>query len=505
MDNVRLFLDNLSREQLLDRLRLALDGGDLGIWDWDLRDNSVQFDRRWCEMLGLDHAATPMTLAAWSTRVHPDDMASCTADIQAHLHGQTARYENIHRMRHANGEWLYILDRGRVAERDAEGRPLRFTGTHVDVTATERARAVVERQERLLRNILEELPAGVALLDAEDVVQAASPRWARELGLAGAPVEGLSLRAQAPGLAATLAPALARARAGEPQIAEAEAFVRSDGGQGWLRWHIRPWAEVPGQLLLMVEDVSVAVEARAAAQREQEARIASLALFAGGIAHELNSPLQIILAEAELAESVAEEGGAPDLEAMRRSVEVIRQTAERAAAITRALRTLSRDARADPAGAVAAAALLDDAAALLGSRFASGGVRLLVEPPDRDLLVRGRAAELLHVLLNLLQNGYDAVREAGAANSPRGHVRLRCTAEGDEVVFWVEDGGDGVAAAHRARVFEPFFTTKPVGAGTGLGLAISQRLAARDGGQLLLVEGAPSTTFALRLPVHRVP
>jgi two-component system sensor histidine kinase HupT/HoxJ len=73
------------------------------------------------------------------------------------------------------------------------------------------------------------------------------------------------------------------------------------------------------------------------------------------------------------------------------------------------------------------------------------------------------------------------------------------------VVFWVEDGGDGVAAAHRARVFEPFFTTKPVGAGTGLGLAISQRLAARDGGQLLLVEGAPSTTFALRLPVHRGP
>jgi PAS domain S-box-containing protein len=505
MDNVRLFLDNLSREQLLDRLGLALDGGELGIWDWDLRDNSVQFDRRWCEMLGLDHAATPMTIETWSARVHPDDLAACSADIEAHLHGKTARYENIHRMRHTNGEWVYILDRGRVAERDASGRPVRFTGTHVDVTATERARALLERQERRLRNILEELPAGIALLDADDVVRAASPRWASELGLPPGPAEGQPLAAQAPGLAAALAPVLARARAGSAQIAEAEPFLRVDGGQAWLRWHVQPWSEVPGQLLLMVEDVTAAVEARAAAQREQEARVASLALFAGGIAHELNSPLQIILAEAELAEAVADEGGAPDLEAMRRSVEVIRQTAERAAAITRALRTLSRDARADPAGAVPAAALLDDAAALLSSRFASGGVRLLVEAPGRDLLVRGRAAELLHVLLNLLQNGYDAVREAGAANSPRGQVRLRCTAEGDEVVFWVEDGGDGVAAADRARVFEPFFTTKPVGAGTGLGLAISQRLAARDGGQLLLVEGAASTTFALRLPVHRVP
>jgi PAS domain S-box-containing protein len=505
MDNVRLFLDNLSREQLLDRLGLALDGGDLGIWDWDLRDNSVQFDRRWCEMLGLDHAATPMVIETWSARVHPDDMARCSADIEAHLSGQTARYENIHRMRHANGEWVYILDRGRVAERDPTGRPVRFTGTHVDVTATERARALLQSQERRLRHILEELPAGIALLDADDVVRAASPRWARELGLPPGPVEGQALAAQAPGLTAALAPVLARARAGSAQIAEAEAFLRVDGGQAWLRWHVQPWSEVPGQLLLMVEDVTAAVEARAVAQREQEARVASLALFAGGIAHELNSPLQIILAEAELAEAVADEGEPTDLAALRRSINVIRQTAARAAAITRALRTLSRDARADPPGPVSAARLVDDAAALLNSRFASGGVRLVVEPPDRELQVRGRAAELLHVLLNLLHNGYDAVREAAAADSPRGQVRLRCSAEGGEVVFWVEDGGDGVALAHRARIFDPFFTTKPVGAGTGLGLAIAQRLAARDGGSVQLVEGAAQTTFALRLPVHRGP
>jgi len=120
--NIQEFLDNLTHEQLLDRLGLALAGGGLGIWDWDLRDNSVQFDARWCEMLGLDHAQTPMNLQTWSERVHPEDMASCLADIQAHLEGRTDRYENIHRLRHTDGEWRYILDRGRISGRDADGK-----------------------------------------------------------------------------------------------------------------------------------------------------------------------------------------------------------------------------------------------------------------------------------------------------------------------------------------------------------------------------------------------
>ena len=138
MSKLREFLDQISHAQLLDRLNLALDGASLGIWDWDLRDNSVQFDHRWCEMIGLDPATTEMHLKTWEARVHPDDLAGAYRDIQAHIEGRTARYENIHRMQHTNGSWVYILDRGRISGRDETGKPIRFTGTHFDVTATER-------------------------------------------------------------------------------------------------------------------------------------------------------------------------------------------------------------------------------------------------------------------------------------------------------------------------------------------------------------------------------
>lgn len=151
MNLTRRFLDELTSAQLLERLDLALEGANLGIWDWDLRDNSVQFDRRWCEMLGLDHTTTPMVLDTWSTLVHPDDIDGCYHDIRAHLEGATTRYENVHRMRHADGRWIYILDRGRIAGRDEQGNPIRFTGTHLDITAIELAeqRARLEEQARL--------------------------------------------------------------------------------------------------------------------------------------------------------------------------------------------------------------------------------------------------------------------------------------------------------------------------------------------------------------------
>ncbi len=162
MTLTRRFLDELTTAQLLERLDLALEGADLGIWDWDLRDNSVQFDRRWCEMLGLDHATTPMVLETWSARVHPDDLDGCYRDIRAHLDGSRSRYQNVHRMRHVDGHWVHILDRGRIAGHDEQGRPIRFTGTHLDITAITLAEQRARREEQARLTVLMNFSATLA-------------------------------------------------------------------------------------------------------------------------------------------------------------------------------------------------------------------------------------------------------------------------------------------------------------------------------------------------------
>jgi two-component system, cell cycle sensor histidine kinase and response regulator CckA len=121
------------------RLRLALSGADLGTWDWDIPTGHVSFDERWARMLGYEPSDLSPDLQTWSDLVHPDDLGAVTAALEAHLAGDTDGYETVHRVRHRDGNWVWILDKGRVIERDDEGRPRRACGTHLDITASKQA------------------------------------------------------------------------------------------------------------------------------------------------------------------------------------------------------------------------------------------------------------------------------------------------------------------------------------------------------------------------------
>ncbi len=131
--------DDLDLDQQRQRLELVVEGTRLGMWDWNPQTNDVIFNDLWAEMLGYDISEISQSLEEWQSRVHPDDLESCYADITAHMEGKTSFYENVHRMRHRDGSWVYILDRGKVVERDAEGNPIRFTGTHTDITREKEA------------------------------------------------------------------------------------------------------------------------------------------------------------------------------------------------------------------------------------------------------------------------------------------------------------------------------------------------------------------------------
>lgn len=496
MQTLKEFLDQLTPEALVERLKLALDGSGLGIWDWDLRDNSVQFDQRWCEMLGLDHASTPMTLETWSSRVHPDDLQRCYDDIKAHLAGQTPVYENVHRMKHADGQWRFILDRGRVSGRSPDGSPIRFTGTHTDITATEQARRVLAEHDQAMQALVANLPGGVAMLDPHLKYLTASRRWCEALGVTLDQVRGRAFGAANPAEFTRWGPVLHQALAGQPSHAEEELVSQANESPRYSRWDTRPWLKADGSIggvIISEEDVTQRVLERERAERERNARLSTLALFSGGIAHEINSPLQIILNEAELGQHTLDLQPT-DFSSLRESFEAIETTARRAAAITRALRTLSRDARSDAAVPVPLQALLTDAMALTRSRFASAGVTLTLEDRAGDVQLLGRPSELLHVLLNVLNNAYDAVLPRSPA-----WIRLEVDLAGSEVILRCVDSGPGVAPEHASKLMTPFFTTKPHG--TGLGLSLSRALVERDGGSLRHVPNAPASTFEVVVPL----
>ncbi|WP_196159952.1 hybrid sensor histidine kinase/response regulator [Reinekea sp. G2M2-21] len=144
-----------------DRLELVLDGARMGMWDWNPQTNEVSCDERWANQIGLTLKTLNFHLSDWSSRVHPDDLAPCLTAIQKHLDGETETYENVHRMRHSKGYWVYILDRGKVFERDEKGRAIKFVGTHTDIShikATElKAIEALNARDRFFSSMSHEL------------------------------------------------------------------------------------------------------------------------------------------------------------------------------------------------------------------------------------------------------------------------------------------------------------------------------------------------------------
>jgi PAS domain S-box-containing protein len=121
-----------------ERLELALGGADMGLWDWHVPSGKVIFDERWCTMLGYTLGEIEPRYSSWAGMVHPDDWPVIHAVLDPHLKGETKAYESEHRMRHKDGSWVWILDRGKVMERDTAGAPLRVVGTHMNITERKR-------------------------------------------------------------------------------------------------------------------------------------------------------------------------------------------------------------------------------------------------------------------------------------------------------------------------------------------------------------------------------
>ena len=154
-----------TERQSAERLQLALRGADLALWDADLRSGASTVNERWSSMFGLPHQPVLTDPQAWSSRVHPEDWARVNAAQQAHVDGKTERFEAVYRMRHADGHWVWILDRAQVLERDPSGKALRMAGTHMDTTGWMEGQQALERSEQSLATTLQSIGDAVIATD----------------------------------------------------------------------------------------------------------------------------------------------------------------------------------------------------------------------------------------------------------------------------------------------------------------------------------------------------
>ncbi|MEO7162484.1 MAG: PAS domain-containing protein, partial [Bdellovibrionia bacterium] len=125
--------------QSQERLDLALRGADLGTWDWNIKTGEVIFNSRWAEMRGYTLEEVQSDIDSWTSGIHPEDLPRVQKNLQDYLQGQLAEYEAEFRVMTRLGNWIWIVERGRIFARDQNEHPLRMAGTDLDITERKRA------------------------------------------------------------------------------------------------------------------------------------------------------------------------------------------------------------------------------------------------------------------------------------------------------------------------------------------------------------------------------
>lgn len=153
--SIRYAISRAKLEQRLyeaeERWRFALEGAGDGVWDWNIQTGEIKFSKRLKEMLGCAENEMNDHLDEWKSRIHPEDMPRVMADLQAYFEGSSSSFLNEHRLHVKDDGWRWILHRGMVVSRNAEGKPLRMIGTFSDIGRRKQAEEALQRNEAFLK------------------------------------------------------------------------------------------------------------------------------------------------------------------------------------------------------------------------------------------------------------------------------------------------------------------------------------------------------------------
>lgn len=261
------------------------------------------------------------------------------------------------------------------------------------------------------------------------------------------------------------------------------------------------WAQSVGKRFGTERAYAVGISVDVTERKEREVllaeadRFSTLSNVAGGIAHELRNPLNVIYMQAELIEEMLEPEHYAVVEEL---VDVIRSQVERCGSIVRNLTTFSR--RTDSSERIQAVTrdLIEGSVLLVKYDYRKAKVELDVQMEDATRMLLCNPIQIQQILVNLLNNALQATQ-----GRPEPQVQLVCSWEANHWVTVVRDNGKGIKPEDLKRIFEPLFTTKPIGEGTGLGLSVSYNFVKEHQGTLEVEsEVGVGTTFRLQIPVE---
>ncbi len=487
-----------------ERHRLALASAKLGAWDWSIQTAKMTFSERWAEIRGYRLNEIEPDINFWNTGIHPEDMPIVNRLLQEHLAGKSRYFQAEYRAYTKSGSWVWILNCSAATERDMEGKPLRMTGTEMDITERKLGEIQLTRSLKELSDLKAAFDqhAIVATTDAQGVITHANDKFCEISKYAREELVGHDHRIINSGhhpdeFFGELWQTISSGRVWKGEIKNRA----KDGTYYWVRSTIAPVMDQsgkPSQYIAIRADITDRKHAEHSliiARDEANRANAAKSQFLSNMSHELRTPMNSILGFAQLM------AYDKDLSTEHRDfMNEILKAGDHLLKLINDVLDLARiesghlELMLEP---VEVCPVVDECMSLVSTIADKRNIQMS-HRGLQGIKVRADRTRLRQALLNLLSNAIKYNREGGSVKLDVQH------SENNRLRILVTDTGPGISNAHLKELFQPFNRLDAENSGiegTGIGLTITRRIAEMMDGRVdVESEIGIGSTFWIELP-----
>lgn len=512
-----------------ERLKLALEATNDGLWDWDLVTNKIYFSHRYYTMLGYEPNEIPPTLETWINLIHPDDRDHAPPKYLTSMTDTSSTFEMEFRMKSKSGEWRWLLGRGKVVARDDKGKAARMLGTNVDITERKRAEETLQKERDRAQKYLDVAEVMLVALNSDQTVTLINKKGCAILGYSEEEIIGknwfdnfLPERIRDPVKSVFM-------QLINGSIAAVEYFenpvLTKTGTERIIAWHNTTLTDGTNTIigtLASGEDITARKRAedenkQLEVQLRHAQKMETMGTLVAGVAHEINNPVNKIIFDIPLLQKIwrdvlpdlkepadrspGKKYGGLTYEFLENNLPQLLSdmdlAANRVAKTVGELKDFARQSSIVDRKPIRINDAVENSIRLIRMILRKTDIELKVDLGNNIPLIEGDLNSIEQSIMNIMINAVQAIDDA--------HGRIEITTglqkEDHHVIISISDNGKGIDPSISDKIFDPFVSNKQNEGGIGLGLSITYNIVEAHGGKITFKSNkGKGTTFILAFP-----
>jgi PAS domain S-box-containing protein len=452
------------------RMRLALEGTDQGLWDIDLLTKKINYGANWQIILGYGPEESNFDYEWWMNQMHPESRPVFEKALLDYMSGHTKYFDWEYQIRDKSGKWQWVHALGIFTETDKTGFPVKMIGTHRNITAHKKAEEKLKESENKYRDLAELLPQAIFEADLDGKLT-----FVNKIGVEmfNYPLDDRTAKNVfnmiAPQDRDIVTKRVVEIMGGKHVLGNELMAIRKDGTQFPVIIYASPILREDRVVGMRGTLIDITERKRMEEELLRVQKLESLGVLAGGIAHDFNNLMAIVQGYIDLALM-----DMPSDHVSRKRLQTAMRSIDQARDLTSRLITFSRGGGPlrEPCDV---AEIIRDAV----QRTVKGTeVRITFDFMEDPWPTEADELQMKQVFYNLTKNAVEAMQEGGNLTIQAENVLIPAgevpdLKEGSYLKIIFTDEGVGIPEAHLPKVFDPYFTTKKMGAQKGLGLGLA--------------------------------